>query len=138
MNFQSEKLVSVSQTKISTYVRIGTRFKLCDPMIKKYSASGTLKYGSIFEDVITNTVVQQDNECDCWKQYQSALCEKKVTDSNFLPGKMIDVPFHVFTLKDPDQYVVRFMSAYYGTLKLQLDHSTKRDKMDKNLKILLY
>ena len=44
--------------------------------------------------------------------------------SESLPGKMYDIPFHIYAMKGSD-YVMKLMSTY-GTNELQADHSTKR------------
>ena len=49
---------------------------------------------------------------------------KEVGSIDSLPGKMHNVPFHIFAMKEPD-YVMKLMSTY-GTNELQLDHPGKR------------
>lgn len=46
--------------------------------------------------------------------------DKDVGSVDSLPGEMLNIPFHVFGMKDPD-YVMKLMSTY-GTNVLQLDH----------------
>ena len=50
--------------------------------------------------------------------------DKDIGKSDSLPGKMHDIPFHIFGMKEPD-YVMKLMSTY-GTNELQTDHQTQR------------
>ena len=50
--------------------------------------------------------------------------DKAVGTTDSLLGKMHDIPFHIYAMKEPD-YVMKLMSTY-GTNELQADHSTKR------------
>ena len=49
---------------------------------------------------------------------------KAVGATDSLEGKMHDIPFHIYAMKEPD-YTMKLMSTY-GTNELQTDHPTKR------------
>jgi len=49
---------------------------------------------------------------------------KAVGATDSLKGKMHDIPFHIYAMKEPD-YIMKLMSTY-GTNELQADHPTKR------------
>jgi len=57
---------------------------------------------------------------------------KEVGHADSLPGKMNDIPFHIFGMKEPD-YVMNLMSTY-GTNVQVSDHTTKRDYVNSERK----
>ena len=58
--------------------------------------------------------------------------DKAVGAADSLPGKMDDIPFHIFAMKEPD-YVMKLMSTY-GTNGRVSSHTTKRDYVDSEKK----
>ena len=57
---------------------------------------------------------------------------KAIGHADSLPGKIHDIPFHVFGMKEPD-YVMKLMSTY-GTNELQAGHPTQRVYLDSERK----
>ena len=58
--------------------------------------------------------------------------DKAIGATDSLEGKMHDIPFHIYTIKEPD-YTMKLMSTY-GTNELQTDHPTKRVYKDSDKK----
>ena len=58
--------------------------------------------------------------------------DKDVGDTDSLQGKMNNVPFHIFAMKEPD-YVMKLMSTY-GTNERNEAHKTRRVWKDKDKK----
>ena len=69
-------------------------------------------------------------KCKYWPKYidgdsiKAHSKGKEVGSVDSLPGKMHDIPFHIFVMKKPD-YMMKLMSTY-GTNELQLDHLLRR------------
>ena len=61
---------------------------------------------------------------------------KAISHADSLPGKMHDIPFHIFGMKEPD-YVMKLMSTY-GTNELQAGHPTQRVYIDSEKKNMNY
>ena len=57
---------------------------------------------------------------------------KEIGHADSLPGKMDDVPFHIYGMKEPD-YIMKIMSTY-GTNEQISSHETKRDYMNSERK----
>ena len=58
------------------------------------------------------------------EEINSHFDDKEVGHADSLPGKIDNVPFHIFSMKEPD-YVMKLMSTY-STNELQMDHPTQR------------
>ena len=65
-------------------------------------------------------------------QINSHFDDKDIGDADSLPGRLDNIPFHIFGMKEPD-YVMKLM-ATYSTNERIANHTTKREWVDSEKK----